>query len=139
MPKKPNNTRKRLTRRELRDLDLEIKFLEGIARRDPCYVDLLKILGDSYTKRGRHEEGLRIDERLARLCPEDAIVYYNLACSYSLTSQLDVAIEALETAINLGYRNLDHMAKDPDLKNLRKHPGYKKIRAKISRLKVKTS
>jgi tetratricopeptide (TPR) repeat protein len=139
MSKKPNHPRKRLTRQELRDLDLEIKFLEGIARRDPGYVDALKILGDNYTRRGRHEEGLRIDERLAQLCPEDAIVYYNLACSYSLTHQLELAIESLETAIDLGYRNLDHMAQDPDLKNLRKHAGYRKIRAKMRRMKVKTS
>jgi tetratricopeptide (TPR) repeat protein len=137
MPKKPNNLRKRLTRQELRDLDLEIKFLEGIARRDPCYVDLLKILGDNYTRRGRHEEGLRIDERLARLCPEDAIVYYNLACSYSLTQQLDLAVETLETAIGLGYNNLEHLARDPDLENLRKHPDYKKLRAKMRRKNVK--
>jgi tetratricopeptide (TPR) repeat protein len=139
MPKKPNNLRKRLTRQELRDLDLEIKFLEGIARRDPCYVDLLKILGDDYTRRGRHEEGLRIDERLARICPEDAIVHYNLACSYSLTNQLEQAVSALETAISLGYRNLDHMAKDPDLENLRKHSAYKKLRAKMRRKNVQAS
>jgi tetratricopeptide (TPR) repeat protein len=139
MSKKLNSLRKRLTRQELRDLDLEIKFLEGIARRDPAYVDALKILGDNYTRRGRHEEGLRIDERLAELCPDDAGVHYNLACSYSLTHQLELAIEALEAAIQFGYRNLEHMAQDPDLKNLRQHAGYKKIRAKVRRMKVKTS
>jgi Flp pilus assembly protein TadD len=137
MPKNVNSPRKRLTRQELRDLDLEILFLEGIARRDPAFVEALKILGDNYTRRGRYEEGLRIDERLAQLCPDDSVVHYNLACSYSLTRQLEWAIEALESAINLGYRNFKHMSQDPDLKNLREHAGYERIRAKVRRMKVK--
>lgn len=137
MSKKLNSPRKRLTRRELRDLDLEILFLEGIARRDPGYVEALKILGDNYTRRGRFEEGLRIDERLAELRPDDSIVQYNLACSYSLTSQLEMAVEALESAINLGYRDFKHMSQDPDLKNLREHADYKRIRAKVRRIQVK--
>ncbi len=138
MSKKLNSPRKRLTRQELRDLDLEILFLEGLARRDPAYVEALKILGDNYTRRGRYEEGLRIDERLAQLCSDDSIVHYNLACSYSLTNRLEMAIEALETAINLGYRNFKHMSQDPDLKNLREHADYKRIRAKVRQMQVKT-
>ena len=137
MSKTTHSARKRLTPRELRDLALEILFLEGLSRRDPSYVEALKILGDNYTRRGRHAEGLRIDERLAQLCPADSIVHYNLACSYSLTHQLAPASEALETAINLGYRGFKHLARDPDLKNLRQHPDYKRIQAKLRRMKVK--
>ena len=37
MTKKADSTRKRLTRRELEDLDVEISFLEGIVRRDPVF------------------------------------------------------------------------------------------------------
>lgn len=137
MPKKVSNPRKKLTRQELRDLDQEIQFLEGIVRRDPTYTEALQILGDDYTRRGRYPEGLRIDERLCKLRPDDSLVHYNLACSYSLTSQLDMAIEALETAINLGYRDFKWLAQDPDLKNLREHTEYKRIRAKVRELQVK--
>jgi tetratricopeptide (TPR) repeat protein len=138
MPKKVSNPRKKLTRQELRDLDQEIQFLEGIVRRDPSFTEALQILGDDYTRRGRYPEGLRIDERLCKLRPDDSLVYYNLACSYSLTSQVDLAIEALETAINLGYRDFKWLAQDPDLKNLRDHSEYKRIRAKVRELQVKT-
>jgi len=127
----------RMTRQELRDLDLEILFMEGVIKRDPFYIEALQILGDDYTRRGRFQDGLRIDERLARLCPQDAIVHYNLACSYSLTRQCDLAVESLTMAINLGYKDFARMAKDPDLKNLREHDGYKKIQAKIRRIPVK--
>jgi tetratricopeptide (TPR) repeat protein len=138
MPKKINSPRKKLTRQELRDLDLEILFLEGVVRRDPAYIEALQILGDDYTRRGRYPEGLKVDERLSLLHPEDAVVHYNLACSYSLTQQIELALEALEAAINLGYRDFKSLDKDPDLDNLRQHDDYKRIRAKIRGLQAKT-
>jgi tetratricopeptide (TPR) repeat protein len=138
MPKKLNTPRKRATRQELRDLDQEILFLAGIVRRDPTYVEALQILGDDYTRRGHFAEGLKIDELLCKLRPDDSLVHYNLACSYSLTDQFDLAIMALESSINLGYRDFKWMAQDPDLKNLREHAEYKKIRMKVRQLQVKT-
>jgi tetratricopeptide (TPR) repeat protein len=138
MPKEMNSPRKKLTRQELRDLELEILFLEGIIRREPAYIEALQILGDDYTRRGRYAEGLQIDERLARLRPNDSVIHYNLACSYSLTQQIELAIEALGAAINLGYRDFKAMDTDPDLKNLRQHASYKKIRAKMRALQPKT-
>ena len=137
MPKKTSSPRRKATPQELRDLDVEILFMEGLARRDPLHVEALQILGDDYTRRGRFVEGLGIDERLACLRPRDAMVHYNLACSYSLTQQCELAAEALNTAINLGYNDFDWMARDPDLKLLREHAGYKKIQAKIRCLFVK--
>ncbi len=71
--------RKKLTRLEQRDLDIEIAFIEGVIRRDPRYVEALQILGDDYTRRGRLIEGLKIDEQLAKLRPDEPLVHYNLA------------------------------------------------------------
>ena len=42
-------------------------------------MDALQILGDHYTQRGRIIEGLKVDERLARLEPGIPLVFYNLA------------------------------------------------------------
>jgi hypothetical protein len=137
MPKKTSSARRKLTPQELRDLDLEISFMEGLLKRDPHHVEALQILGDDYTRRERFEDGLRIDELLCFLRPADPVAHYNLACSYSLTRQCDLAAEALNTAINLGYDDFKGMAKDPDLQYLREHAGYKKIQAKIRRLAVK--
>jgi tetratricopeptide (TPR) repeat protein len=137
MLKKLHAPRKKATRLELRNLDQEILFLEGLVRRDENYVDALQVLGDDYTRRGRYAEGLKIDKRLCKLRPDSALVHYNLACSYSLTEQLDLAVTTLETALNLGYCDFKWMAQDPDLENLREHPGYKKIQAKVRQIKVK--
>lgn len=135
MPLK-NSSRKRTSRASQRDLDTRIEFMEGIVRRDPNYVDALQLLGDHYTQRGRFSEGLDVDERLARLEPKSPLVFYNLACSYSLTDQFDRAAFALEKALSLGYRDFAWLAKDPDLKKFRQQPAYRDIREKIRRIKT---
>jgi tetratricopeptide (TPR) repeat protein len=136
MPSK-TSARKKPGRATQRDLDTKIQFIEGIVRRDPNYVDALQLLGDHYTQRGRFSEGLNVDERLARLDPENALVFYNLACSYSLTDQFDRAALALEKAIQLGYSDFKWLAKDPDLKKFRAQPAYDEIKEKIRRMKNK--
>src|SRR3984885_6734445 len=108
-----SSIRKKTNRASQRDLDVKIEFMEGILRRDPNYVDALQLLGDHYTQRGRFTEGLTVDERLAQLEPENPVVFYNLACSYSLTDQFDRAALALEKAIQLGYQDFAWLAKDP--------------------------
>jgi tetratricopeptide (TPR) repeat protein len=136
MPVK-SSTRKKLSRTSQRDLDIKIEFLAGLVRRDPDYVDALELLGDHYTRRGRYAEGLKVDEHLARLEPRRPLVFYNLACSCSLTGQFDRAALALEKALQLGYRDFRWLAKDPDLRKLRQQPIYRDIEAKIRRMKVK--
>ena len=126
-----------MSRASRRDLDTSIEFMEGLVRRDPDYVDALQLLGDHYTQRGRYAEGLKVDERLSRLEPHDPLVFYNLACSYSLTEQFDRAVFALQQALQLGYRDFNWLARDPDLRNLRQQPIYRDIQNKIRRMKVK--
>ena|ERR1700733_9771278 len=132
-----SSTRKKSNRANQRDLDVKIEFMEGIVRRDPDYADALQLLGDHYTRRGRFPEGLKVDERLARLEPQNPLVFYNLACSYSLTEKFDRAALALEKALSLGYRDFAWLAKDPDLKKFRQQPVYDNIREKIRRMKIK--
>ena len=136
MPKKIAS-RNSLTRQEKRDLDIEIGFLEGLVDRDPSYVDALQLLGDDYTKRGKYIAGLRIDQRLAALRPRDPLVFYNLACSLCLSRQYEEAVESLERAIDLGYREFRWLAEDPDLHDLRKQSAYRRIRAKLRQMRVR--
>jgi tetratricopeptide (TPR) repeat protein len=115
------------------DLDFEIKFFEGIAQHDPDFIEALQILGDAYTKTGQWEKGLEIDERLAKLCPDNSLVFYNLACSYSLLKQVEEAFAALRQAVKLGYSDARWLTKDPDLDNLRQDNRFEKIRTDLSR------
>jgi len=126
-----------MSRVEQRALDTKIEFIEGLVRRDPDYVDALQLLGDHYTQRGRIDEGLKVDERLSLLEPRNPLVFYNLACSYSLSGDFDLAATALEKALALGYRDFDWLAKDPDLKSLRAHVAFEDLRTKIRQMKAK--
>jgi len=130
---------RKLTRKELRELDVKIAFMAGLVRRDPRYVEALQILGDHYTQRGNFDRSLKVDKQLSRLEPGNPLVFYNLACSHSLNGELDRAADALEKALRLGYRDFKWLAKDPDLRRLRKHPLYRPIEDKIRRMKVKVA
>ena len=137
MPAK-HTASKKMSRVDQRDLDIKIGFIEGLVRRDPNYVEALQMLGDHYTQRGRISEGLKVDERLARLEPSNPMVFYNLACSYSLSDEMDHAVDALEKALQLGYRDFDWLARDPDLKKLRSHVAFDDLKNKIRQLKAKS-
>jgi tetratricopeptide (TPR) repeat protein len=109
---------------EMEELDFEIAFYEGILERLPDAPDVLMALGNDYTRRGLFEKGLAVDEQLCRLRGDDPIVRYNLACTYSLLGRLDDALEALTTAVAMGYNDFSYMQQDPDLDNLRADPRY---------------
>src|ERR1051326_1735851 len=111
MPEKAVGKSKRLKRKEIRDLDTKIAFMEGIVRRDPKYVEALQILGDHYTQRGRFDHSLKVDQQLSRLEPSNPLVFYNLACSYALNSEFEFAAAALDRAPALGYRDFKWLAR----------------------------
>ena len=133
-----NSANNKLSSREQRDLDIEIQFLEGVVRRDRQYVEALQLLGDDYTRRGRFEDGLQVDRRLARLCPEDPLVHYNLACSFSLTEEFRKAAHALRKALRSGYRDFEHLRRDSDLEPLRQTDLYAAIEQEIVELEAET-
>jgi tetratricopeptide (TPR) repeat protein len=136
MPEKRNAKSKPLTRKETRELDVKISFLEGLVRRDPQYVEALQMLGDYCTLRGKYEKSLEVDRQLSRLQPRNPLVFYNLACSHSLNHDFDQAVAALDKALALGYRDFHWLARDPDLRQLRRHPLYRRIASKIQEIKV---
>ena len=125
--------RQPLSGKEKRELDIEIEFLSGLIERDPEYVEALQLLGDDFTKRGQFNDGLKIDEQLSRLLPEDSMVFYNLACSYSLTDRIDDSITALNKAVHLGYDDSKWMDTDPDLNKVRTDPRYQSIRHQLTK------
>ena len=103
---------------DLRENKQELEFLQAVARRLPEDTGVMRALGDLYTRTGAYADGLRVDERLSRLCAEDPVVWYNLACSLALSDRSDDAFDALSRAVELGYNDYEGMKKDPDLKTL---------------------
>lgn len=103
---------------DLRENQQELDFLQAVARRLPEDTNVMRALGDLYTRTGAYADGLRVDEHLSRLCAEDPIVWYNLACSLALSQRADDAFDALNRSVELGYNDYESMKKDPDLASL---------------------
>ncbi|MCX5680991.1 MAG: hypothetical protein NT079_01700 [Candidatus Omnitrophica bacterium] len=105
-------------------VEFEIQFLEGVLRTSPNFIEALINLGDLYTKNGSYEKGLLVDLKLAALRPDDSMILYNLACSYSLVHDLEKSFEVMKSAIHKGYLDFDYLEKDDDLINLRQFPAF---------------
>jgi tetratricopeptide (TPR) repeat protein len=113
--------------REQSQLDFEIEFLGRILERDPFYADALRVHGNNLAAKGHYGRALQVDRRLVRLFPDRAVPWYNLACSYAVLGMIDPAFSALQRALELGYRHLDHLRHDPDLKSLRHDPRFVRL------------
>ena len=108
------------------DIDFEIRFYENILKESPDFVEAIMALADLYTKKGLYREGLELDERLSRLRPEEPVIFYNLACSYSLLNDQYAALNAIRRAIDLGYDDFEHLANDQDLASLMADEQFRK-------------
>ena len=120
-------------------LDFEISFYEKLLQRYPHFLDVLIPLGDAYTRRGLFEKGLQIDLHPTQLRGDEPIMWYNLACSYSLLNRIDASLGALRRALELGYNDVDYLLKDPDLTILRQSAEYRQFLTSFPRLAAKAA
>ena len=117
----------------LGQVDFEIQFCEDVLGADPTHAEALLLLGEDYTRKGEYVKGLELDLRLLQLRPNNKLVRYNLACSYALTGQKDAALHSLTQAVELGYRDVDHVRQDRDLDTIKSDPRFELIIKKMSR------
>lgn len=108
-------------------LDFEIEFFSAILERMPDYVDVLRVLGNNLTLKGRYAQGLQIDKRLIQLRPTDPLAHYNLACSYALLKRAEQSLKTLRKAVELGYRDFRFMREDRDLESVRHDPRFRQL------------
>jgi tetratricopeptide (TPR) repeat protein len=108
-------------------IDFELEFFGGILSRHPDYVDVLRVMGNLLTLKGRFAEGLQVDKRLVQLRPNDPLAHYNLACSYALLKRPELALKMLRRAVELGYRDFRYMREDRDLDSIRHDPRFRQL------------
>ena len=110
-------------------LEFEIAFYERLLADHPDFTDALLALGEAYTRQGCFEQGLAVDQKLARLKAHDPVVWYNLACSYALLERHEEALDALQKALELGYDDFAYLLNDPDLASLHHSPQLRRLLA----------
>jgi len=64
---------------------------------------------------------------MLKLQPDNAGIYYNIACVFALQNDQDKAIEWLGRALEKGYDGWDKIKTNPDLENIRNSSYYQKI------------
>ena len=128
-PADPEATPRRL--RAQSQVDFELDFFAAVLDRDPCHTAALRVHASNLAATGQAARALQMDRRLVRLQPDRPVPWYNLACSYAVLGMTDPAFAALQRSVDLGYRLLNHMARDPDLKSLRRDPRFARLLRKV--------
>lgn len=108
-------------------LDFELEFFGKILATVPDFADVLRAQACNLTLKGRIQDGLVVDEKLASVRPTDPTAHYNLACRYAVLKRRDEAIGALRKAVELGYRDVEFIEQDHDLDSIRKDPRFRKL------------
>ncbi len=96
-------------------------------RLNPFTVAVRIHLGNSYLDRGELEKALDQYQRALAIEPNNSIAHYNVACTYSRMRRIKEALDALERAVECGYRDVEWMEKDSDLDNIRDAERYKAL------------
>ena len=76
---------------------------------------------------GRKDDAKVWMQKVIESDPDDAGVYYDAACLYSLMGEIDASISYLEKSLLKGYRNIHHIMTDDDLANIRGEKRYQEL------------
>ena len=95
---------------------------------DEAYINL----STAYLARKKFKASLETLNSLQRINPKHPLLHYNLACYYSLTGNNNLGIESLKQAVANGFKNLQSLKTDPDLKNLRPDSRFKELQKAVS-------
>jgi CubicO group peptidase (beta-lactamase class C family) len=95
---------------------------------------LLRLLRDLMSAT-RHEHALLVAEELVRAAPDHALSHYNHACVLARLRRSDEAFEALDRAVDAGWRNIEHTRLDLDLQSLRSDARFAGLLSRIEALR----
>jgi non-specific serine/threonine protein kinase len=76
---------------------------------------------------GERDRGLQWARRARELAPDDTMTLYNLACVFSLAGSSEEALEALESAVRLGFAHRGWVEQDSNLDPLRGQPRFRAL------------
>jgi hypothetical protein len=87
---------------------------------------------------GRYGEAEKILGDLVRAEPRIGTNHYNLACAQAMMGRADAALASLRAAVENGFHDAAHIARDSDLASLRERPEFQALveQAKATALAV---
>jgi adenylate cyclase len=76
---------------------------------------------------GEPQKAVDYADRSLAIDPDDAMLLYNVCCTYTLLGRNDEAIACLERAVDKGFGHREWIDHDPDLNPLRDNPRFQSI------------
>jgi serine/threonine protein kinase/Tfp pilus assembly protein PilF len=116
MAERAHNVRERM----VRTLNAQLELVPDDVRARILLASNCAALGDK-------DAAVRELDRAVTLRPNDANVIYNAACTYGVLQMKTEAMGALKKAKAAGWRNLDWIARDPDLTCLHDDPEFQQF------------
>jgi hypothetical protein len=112
-------------------LDEAIALLDAVVAESPARGDAWYELGVVLHAAGRYERAATVDAKAAGFSRFRADALFNLARAHVQLGNHDAALDALEQAMDAGYRETDRLASDAELAPLRADPRFDEVAAGI--------
>ncbi|MGE5125448.1 MAG: protein kinase domain-containing protein [Betaproteobacteria bacterium] len=104
-----------------------VQVLEAHLRKMPEDARGRTLLATDYTQMGRADEAVREANLAIALRPNDAVVLYNVACTFGKLGRAQEALAALKKAWEAGFKDASWVRRDPDLSILHGDPEFEKL------------
>jgi tetratricopeptide (TPR) repeat protein len=99
---------------------------------DPQNVHVNLAVAWCYKRIGRVDLAIQSLEEALEVNATEAILYYNLACYWSLANHVGLALAYLAKAFELDSNFRDLVADEPDFNGLRNHPEFQALLTSVS-------
>jgi len=109
------------------NIDNALKEFSLAIEKAPDYADAYSNRGVAYMQQRKYNKALEDLKKAKELKSESPSIRYNLACLYSLKGDVDFGLDELDAALANGFSDYESLRRDPDLKNLRKSPEFKRV------------
>lgn len=117
--------------RAMERYDEAVVPLRKSAEQDPENIHIWLALGWCYKRCGRLDLAIQALERALAADDTEAIIFYNLACYWSLAKNPKLALPYLARAFDLDPAYRDHVATESDFDAIRNHPDFQQLTSVI--------
>jgi len=99
----------------------------GVQKARPGDPQTLYKAAVSLSAKGEYAKALEALFALQNMQPDNADVYYNIACIYAKQNMVEESLNWLNRALNKGFKDWKLIESDRDLDNIRDTAGYKSL------------
>ena len=107
------------------------RWVFAAASLDTENLNIWLSLGWCYKRLSRLDLAIQSLEEALSIAPDDAIIYYNLACYWSLANNVKLALAYLTRAFDIDPTFRDLVPNETDFDPIRAHPGFLEVTSVI--------